>query len=672
MKQLMLAAAVQLANRSLGITSEDQYWDKTMARIVTENGVTRDVRAAINSSANVSIGAGRFGGQCPHFTSGSQCVKVAGNPFALHSDFTIEGHWYFDDIDANINQYMMDFGNNGFILRYYSTGLMVYNSGSNPIQTTFKPQNNRWYHIALVRYNQTLTLYVDGVAIGSALFTLSIAHSDYTLGNYAGTGYHVRGKVDQFRIVQEAIYTADFTPPTEPFPIGSAEGGYDPYWANVVALIDDASGGEFVDTKGLHTVNKVGAVTVSNIDKKIGRVSAGLTAAGQYLSILDSNNSFDFAGGDFTIECWVKPTAANGNTPALLARGSTSIFGSWMLTLSALRPQFRWTTNGTSWNRNNVLTAGSTMATGVWSHLAIVRSSTSLMVFINGDMVSTFAIGTDVLTSSDVPLTVGAGSDGGIGFIGVIDSLRITKGVGRYISGFTPRMKESYANNNSIVKSANDPYWGRVLALLDYSKDIGAGPDEFSIVLKRAGGVINSEFELFGSPTLKLGTGAGSGFNYGNGTKPLLGSMDSTVELWVNTTHALGENLPFIGQNHASAAGSWFLGEAFGKARFYIRGGLELNSAATVSDGQWHHVALTIRSGIAYLYVDGVMQAQGSVVAQAPSYNGNIQVGYNIAADVSAGYRLNLSRVKVTQGVSRYAANFTPDINTVQLFGLAV
>lgn len=59
-----------------------------------------------------------------------------------------------------------------------------------------------------------------------------------------------------------------------------------------------------------------------------------------------------------------------------------------------------------------------------------------------------------------------------------------------------------------------------------------------------------------------------------------------------------------------------------------------------------------------------------TVVAKA-SYNGNIQVGFNIATDVTQVARLNVSRIRVTNGKGRYVANFTPDKDTVQIAGMA-
>lgn len=669
MKQLMLAAAVQFANRSVSI--DDVYWDKTVARVVQEGGLTYDVRGAIEAVNNVSIGAGRFGGQCPRFVSSGQRLTVGGTPFALNSDFTIEGHFFFEDIDASSNQYFMDFGNNGFILRYYGTGIAVYNGGGVIIQSGIKPQNDRWYHIAVVRHNQTLTLYIDGVAAGSAIFTTSLSYSTYTLGNYGGGGnYQTRGMIDQFRVVQEAVYTSDFVVPDAPFAIGGAEATYDPYWDDVVALLDASGDGTLVDAKGLQVVENVGAGIITS-GTKIGAAAAQFSALGQYLRIQDTVNIFDFGTSPWTMEAWVKPTAINTGIGYLIGRGTASSFGGWSLVLNNMRPQLRWTTTGTSWNKITPLITDSALTLGIWYHIAAVRFGNSFLLFVNGKLISSVVGAADTIIASDIPVTFGNASDAAGQFYGVMDSIRITRGSSRYVSEFTPKMKSRYASNGNVVASANDPYWPKVPTLLDFTKDIGAGPDQFSIVLRRNGALIDSSALLFGKPTVRLESGASGGFNYSNGSKTLLGQVDFTAEGWIKTNFSDAATfLPIIGQWHASATGAWAIGVTNSKLRWLVRNGLDISGTSNIADGLWHHVAVSCVAGTLRLFVDGVMEASAAV-GPYPIYNGNIQVGYNIVAEAASGFITHLGRVRLTQGKGRYTGNFATGKDTVQLTSLA-
>jgi hypothetical protein len=101
--------------------------------------------------------------------------------------------------------------------RYYVNGSTSISGGSGTLDTTI--------HIALVRSSGTTKLYIDGTQVGSS-------YSDSN--NYTGTALSVAGRfaavsggdyrgfngmLDELRITKGvARYTANFTPPTAPFP----------------------------------------------------------------------------------------------------------------------------------------------------------------------------------------------------------------------------------------------------------------------------------------------------------------------------------------------------------------------------------------------------------------------------------------------------------------------
>ncbi len=83
---------------------------------------------------------------------------------------------------------------------------------------------NTWQHIAIVRYGNTVTAYINGTAAGSMDVTgrtiNTYANATWVLdignarGNYA-SAYNMYGYIDEFRISKGiARWTATFTPPT--------------------------------------------------------------------------------------------------------------------------------------------------------------------------------------------------------------------------------------------------------------------------------------------------------------------------------------------------------------------------------------------------------------------------------------------------------------------------
>jgi hypothetical protein len=84
---------------------------------------------------------------------------------------------------------------------------------------------------------------------------------------------------------------------------------------------------------------------------------------------------------------------------------------------------------------NSVLCTTPTVTTGQWYHVAFVRSGTTLTPYLDG-VASTTATTSATFTTSATNLRVGRYWSGD--FDGYIDDLRITKGVARYTSNFTP------------------------------------------------------------------------------------------------------------------------------------------------------------------------------------------------------------------------------------------
>jgi len=101
-------------------------------------------------------------------------------------------------------------------------------NGSNNTDTgkAWTPSANTWYHIAIVRYGNTITWYVDGSSIGTldvtgitlqwqAGYVLYIAQE--------GNGSYTNGWLDELRISKGiARWTANFTPPTGEYEAGAA------------------------------------------------------------------------------------------------------------------------------------------------------------------------------------------------------------------------------------------------------------------------------------------------------------------------------------------------------------------------------------------------------------------------------------------------------------------
>lgn len=85
------------------------------------------------------------------------------------------------------------------------------------------PALNEWSHIALVRSGANVTIYKNGssVAAMSSAGSFNFGGGPFAIGRF-NDGTHIRdldGYIDELRVTKGvARYTANFTPPTAPFP----------------------------------------------------------------------------------------------------------------------------------------------------------------------------------------------------------------------------------------------------------------------------------------------------------------------------------------------------------------------------------------------------------------------------------------------------------------------
>lgn len=79
---------------------------------------------------------------------------------------------------------------------------------------------NTWTHIAIVRSGSSIKAYIEGVldaANNAVTGSILDGTSRLVIGTWPTGGSGLVGYIDEFRLRKEAIYTANFTPPTAPF-----------------------------------------------------------------------------------------------------------------------------------------------------------------------------------------------------------------------------------------------------------------------------------------------------------------------------------------------------------------------------------------------------------------------------------------------------------------------
>ena len=366
-------------------------------------------------------------------------------------DFTIEG-WIFPTVAPTsvLHRILCLGGQNvssGLIIMLNSSYQIKVDSGSSTvlISTNYAPLNT-WTHFALVRSGTVVTLYMNGVASGSATFSTnhtftSPAQIGYDSSLGTGSGADFIGLISNIRIIKgSALYTAEFAPPDSPL---AAVPGTTLLAVNSGMAIDGSSNKAPLTLIGSVWLSPKGpfAQTANYSPSALSGGSIAFDGSGnQYLttSVYDSTK-FDWWTSDFTLEAWVYVTAATGYTYSSLPisvlmgnRSPTATTSYWSFGPNANNKLvFQYTSGGSP----VAVISTNSVPVGAWTHIAMVNSGSSIQLFINGvpDTVATY--GTPQ-SSEAYPLTVGCGSASS--FKGYVTDIRLTKGVALYgASGFS-------------------------------------------------------------------------------------------------------------------------------------------------------------------------------------------------------------------------------------------
>ena len=186
------------------------------------------------------------------------------------------------------------------------------------------------------------------------------------------------------------------------------------------------------ESTSAHTLTN-SSVTRSTSVKKFGRGSGTFTGT-NYVSA-PSSSDFVFANGDFTLEAWVYRTSNSANVIMhRISNGASGGFALGVLTNGnvyvLIGTQYNWEINTTSTGNGNV-------PLNTWTHVALVRSGNDFCVYVGGTQYSV-ATSSISIWDTGAPLEIGVYSDHTSGWIGNIDCVRISKGIARYTSAFTP------------------------------------------------------------------------------------------------------------------------------------------------------------------------------------------------------------------------------------------
>ena len=205
---------------------------------ITDSSLTPKTVTAVGN-AQISTAQSKFGGASIEFDKvDDRLTFAASSDFAFGTgDFTIEFWAYSRDVlgatqrgflqispatgglDTNLADSIIIVQGAGVNGSQLNGGLFANVNGNNVSSNTAVLSTNTWFHVALTRTSGTVRLFFNGNVHASIANTSNLTASNLVVGGYYDTTFMYDGYIDDLRITKGvARYTANFTPPTLPFP----------------------------------------------------------------------------------------------------------------------------------------------------------------------------------------------------------------------------------------------------------------------------------------------------------------------------------------------------------------------------------------------------------------------------------------------------------------------
>lgn len=196
--------------------------------VITDSSPSPKTVTAVGN-AQISTAQSKFGGASIAFDGVGDYLSIGNNAdLALGSTWTIEFFVYLNTFGAgasrngfistgtlNTTGHVQIYSESGptLVVRCGGAGSNDATSGSSPFSAA------TWTHLAFVCNNLATTIYVNGSANGTGTLASASTAPITRIGNALFADYDLDGYIDDLRITKGvARYTANFTPPTAPFP----------------------------------------------------------------------------------------------------------------------------------------------------------------------------------------------------------------------------------------------------------------------------------------------------------------------------------------------------------------------------------------------------------------------------------------------------------------------
>ena len=361
-----------------------------------------------------------------------------------------------------------------------------------------------------------------------------------------------------------------------------------------------------------------------------------------------SSGVLALGSGDWSVETWFYmenyPTAIVGNVLDWRTFGQSP----------ANVPLLNMSQNSGTLNWYGSVSAGILLSSniqlkrGEWTHIAVAKSGSTTTMYFNGTSVGSFTDNRNYAAQvfgmgniqNNYPIEDCYFSD-----------LRILIGSTAYTGSFTPPTSPLTAVTNTSLLCNFQDAGIYDLAGLSNVDTVGNAQIDTAVVKYGTGSI---EFD-----------GSGDYLDIDGSAELNFGSGDFTIEFWLNLNSS-GLQAITDPRNSDSDNSPLVWINSSGKVYYYTGGSQRIVGTTVLNTGQWYHVALVKNSGTTTLYLDGTSEGSfsDSLTYIQPT---TFRIGQRYAGTL---YNLNgyLDDFRITKGVARYTANFTPPTQALPKF----
>jgi len=627
---------------------------------------TNNHSITVNGDATAStFSPYRSGGYSTYFDGSGDKLKLGGSAlsdfnFGTNS-FSIEFWMYPTGAKGPIfnthkvgtaNGYYLGLtGTNQFIFGQYVSG------GADYFSTVNAYELNEWNHVSLNRdanNGNSLKLYVNGSLVLTT--TNSTNYNSYAYGPYiggyepGGTQYFFGGYISDLIVTNGSVLRTGgtslsdvaFTPPTEAFESD----------ANTALLIssslpyikDSSSNSHDITVTGDVSTMPLAPYDYSEYNPSIHGGSVYFDGSGDYLTVNDTNIT-NFGTNDFTIETWIYRN--NTERLRLVDTRPTNTTGAYVTLGIHADGGVELYSDG------NNLMGGlvGTINVDQWHHVAWVRNSGTVNIYIDGTSVGSVSNSTNFISGN---FAIGLNSYAGEwpGSFNISD-FQITKDVARYTADFTPPTAPLSSSGSSLHIKGTDA------SIIDKSQS----SNELTLFGNTTGSSAQPKFADTKSMYFD-GTGYVRVEDLGIG--PLVTNEGFTIETWVNPTVLYSGNRAIFGLNKISNGDNVIVFTGMEGGAIYYGSTSYWTTSTNVPENEWSHVAVVVVGTSLKTYLNG-----SEVMSQ--TYSGLSTINWDdlilaIGGEFDAGdgggigNRIEgyIQDFRITKGLARYTENFTP------------